>query len=592
MESLSASRLFVQLDLASGYLQIPLTAEAAEKTAFITADTTGQFTRMPFGLSGAVAEFTRLMKVLLGPLDGRVVRNYLDDMVIDAEDWADMLVKLRLVLGRLREAKLTLKPGKCSFGASRIEFLGFVIEDGTIRPGTEKTRAIAEFPRPTDVHGVRRFLGLTGFFRRFVGKYADTAAPLTLLTRKGAIFVWGAEQERAFVELRDGLVREPVLAMFRADAAVTELHTDASAVGLGAMLLQSADPGGTLKLVYCISRKTSDAETRYHSSKLELLSIVWATHKLRAFLLGVPFTVVTDCQALVYLNSCKGSNAHVARWHDALQDYDYSIKYRPGVRMGHVDALSRAPVDVEDQSTGDVLAGRYDVCTMMTERERVSMCQAADEAVRRVKEEVESGSGNHSVLFEVCDGLLFRKFQSKLLFVMPKSMRKSLVVVAHDLSGHPAVDRTVSNLLQDYWFLGMRRYVKQHIRMCFECLLSKNPRGRRPGLLHPVPLGRRPFETVHVDHVGPFVTTKEGNRYVIVFVDNLTKFVVLYSVANTSAEALLEKVQVFTDNYGLPGRFVTDRGTCYTAASFERFCNERGIGLIRTSSSTRRQMGK
>jgi len=110
LESLAAGRLFVQLDLASGYLQIPLTTEAAEKTAFITADTTGQFTRMPFGLSGAVAEFTRLMQRVLGPLQGKTVVNYLDDMVIDGRDWPDLLEKIELVLEQLKSAKLTLKP--------------------------------------------------------------------------------------------------------------------------------------------------------------------------------------------------------------------------------------------------------------------------------------------------------------------------------------------------------------------------------------------------------------------------------------------------------------------------------------------------
>jgi len=135
LESLAQGNLFTQLDLASGYLQIPLSNEASAKTAFITADTTGQFTRMPFGFCGAVAEFTRLMQRVLGPLQGKVVRNHLDDMIVEGLDWTDMLNKLRLVLERLREANLTLKPTKCLFGTSRVDFLGFVVENGQIRPG-------------------------------------------------------------------------------------------------------------------------------------------------------------------------------------------------------------------------------------------------------------------------------------------------------------------------------------------------------------------------------------------------------------------------------------------------------------------------
>ncbi|CAI6372209.1 unnamed protein product [Macrosiphum euphorbiae] len=380
LESLADSRLFTQLDLASGYLQIPLTEEASKKTAFITADTTGEFNRMPFGLSGAVAEFTRLMQRVLSPIQGLNVRNYLDDMVVDGKNWTEMLTNLRAVLGKIREAQLTLKPLKCSFGAKRIHFLGFVIEGGEILPGTEKVRAIEEYPVPKDVHEVRRYLGLTGFFRRFVEKYAVVAGPLTRLMRGEWVFGWAEEQQTAFDSLHRNLTSDTVQTMLRKDAARTELHTDASALGLGAMLLQSSVEGDPLKLVYCASRKTSDAETRYHSSKLELLCIVWAVNKLRQFILGIKFTVFTDCQVLTYLNSSKSVNAQVARWYDALQEYDIEVNYRPGVRMTHVDALSRAPVGPEE-SLDEALMERQTVCVLITLEERVMMCQTADKLI-------------------------------------------------------------------------------------------------------------------------------------------------------------------------------------------------------------------
>eukprot|EP00102_Acyrthosiphon_pisum_P010458 XP_008178775.1 PREDICTED: uncharacterized protein K02A2.6-like [Acyrthosiphon pisum] len=181
VESLRAGRYSTQLDLASGYLQVPLSEAAQEKTAFITPDDTGPFTRMPFGLAGAPGEFTRLMRKVLGSLKDKIVKNYLYDWVVDAEDWLDMLVKLRMVLDKLRIANLTLKPYKCLFGAKSIEFLGFVIGRGQISPGTMKSQAIEKFLVPKDVHGVRRFLGVTGFFRRFVQNYA-TLADLPNLT--------------------------------------------------------------------------------------------------------------------------------------------------------------------------------------------------------------------------------------------------------------------------------------------------------------------------------------------------------------------------------------------------------------------------
>jgi len=168
------------------------------------------------------------------------------------------------------------------------------------------------------------------------------------LTKKNADFLWNGKQDHAFHVLKDQLTEPPVLVMFDPNAEVTKLQTDASSVGLGAMLLQSKKTGDLLKLIYCVSKKIDDCESRYDSSKLELMGIVWMMSKLRQFLLGLQFVVYTNCQALVYVNSFEATNAQVARSHDVLQEYDFTIKYRPENRMYHVDALSRAPVSSTD----------------------------------------------------------------------------------------------------------------------------------------------------------------------------------------------------------------------------------------------------
>lgn len=223
VEALVTGKFFVQLDMATRYLQLPLSESAQEKTAFVTPDDTGQFTRMPFGLAGAPGEFTRLMHRVLGKLRNTVVKNYLDDWFIDAASWTEMLVKLKEVLECLKGANLTLKPSKCWFGAREIEFLGFVIKEGTIRPGSGKTKTIRDFAVPRDVHGVRRFLGLTGFFRRFVASYATIALPLTNLTKGGTRFTWEEPQQGTFEELKNALIHTPVMDMFDSTAYSTEV---------------------------------------------------------------------------------------------------------------------------------------------------------------------------------------------------------------------------------------------------------------------------------------------------------------------------------------------------------------------------------
>ncbi|UYV74255.1 hypothetical protein LAZ67_11002642, partial [Cordylochernes scorpioides] len=237
LEGLRNAKFFTTLDLAHGYLQIPLTDKAKLKTAFITPDDTGQFERMNFGLANAPAEFQRLMHTVLGPLLNKKAFCYLDDVIIPAKDWREMIERLREVLERIRSAKLTLKPSKCEFGRREVEFLGYVISTGGLKPGPRKIKAIEEFPEPKNVHDIRRFLGLTNFFRRFVKDFARKAEPLSRLTKKGSQFEWKEEQRRSFGGLRKDLVEYPVLAHYNPELK-TEVHCDASAEGLAGMVLQ------------------------------------------------------------------------------------------------------------------------------------------------------------------------------------------------------------------------------------------------------------------------------------------------------------------------------------------------------------------
>jgi len=179
--------------------------------------------------------------------------------------------------------------------------------------------------------------------------------------------------------------------------------------------------------------------------------------------------------------------------------------------------------------------------------------------------------------YEQIGGLVYRKCGPKSLFLIPRSMRKAIVIAAHDLSGNFSVDRTIAKILKEYWFPMMRRYVKQHIYMCVDCLIHKRPGGRRPGLLHHIPPGRRSFAVIHIDHLGPFKTSTKGNRYLLVIVDNLTKYVFLYASKTTDTAGVIKRLEEFIKQRGLPDRIVSDRGTAFTSARFEKFCQEQGV---------------
>ncbi|CAI6353555.1 unnamed protein product [Macrosiphum euphorbiae] len=318
LESLYGAKLFTTLDLASGYLQVPLTESAKEKTAFVTPSESGQFERMVFGLINAPYEFSRLMQRIMSPLRDKVAMWYLDDILIPSTTSDDMFKRLKQVLEVLKEAKLTLKLSKCYFAYSEVAYLGYMLSADGVRPGEQKVQAIQQYPRPRNKHEVRRFLGLCGFFRRFIPRYSDIARPISELLKDKVPYMWTTLQEVAFQTMRVKLVSRPVLQLYN-PIAHTEVHCDASSDGLSGMLLQrNGDGDNPLHLVHAVSKKTTPEERNYHSSKLELMAVVWSLNKLRHYLIGIKFLIITDCQAIVHLNTQKTVNPQVERVNSTL----------------------------------------------------------------------------------------------------------------------------------------------------------------------------------------------------------------------------------------------------------------------------------
>lgn len=256
-----------------------------------------EFVRMPFGLANGPAVFQRMINAVLGPLRYTVALAYMDDILLPTTTVEEGLQSLRMILDVLRGAGLTLRLGNwCYFFYDRVDYLGYDISAEGLRPGSQKIECVADFPKPADVHQLRQFLGLTSYFRKFVHGYATIARPLTKLTVKDEAWVWTTQHDAAFVELKKRLVEKPVLAHFSFEAK-TQVHTDASKDGLGAILLQEQVNGEFHPVVYA-SRRTSEYEERYHSYELETLAVVWALEKFRTYLIGLKFAVVTDCNAV------------------------------------------------------------------------------------------------------------------------------------------------------------------------------------------------------------------------------------------------------------------------------------------------------
>ncbi|XP_052692422.1 uncharacterized protein LOC128170699 isoform X2 [Crassostrea angulata] len=335
---LAGHKFFSKIDLSKGYWQVKLTDDSKPKTAFRTGKGLFQFRVMPFGLVTAPATFSRLMRKVLHGMEN--VDNFIDDILVYTKSLDHHFVVLDELFQRLRTAGLTAKPGKCSLAYSNIDCLGHVVGNEELKPDFDKVEAICNAPIPVTKKQLRSFLGLVGFYRKFVPNFAQIASPLTDLTKKGlpTKLKWEDAHNLAFQTLKASLTKCPILKL--SDIKETFiLQTDASDRGLGAVLLQE-EMGQKLPIAYA-SRKLRESECKYATVEKECLAVVWAIQKFQKYLYGHAFILETDHSPLVYLNKAKVTNPRLMRWTLSLQPYRFAIHAIKGKDNVGADYLSR-----------------------------------------------------------------------------------------------------------------------------------------------------------------------------------------------------------------------------------------------------------
>jgi len=340
LDQLGNAKYFSVLDLASGFHQIPMDPKDAPKTAFSTPYGHYQFKRMPFGLKNAPATFQRLMDNVLSGLQGNELFVYMDDIVIYARSLKEHEVKFNRLMARLREANLKLQPDKCEFLRKEVAYLGHIISEEGVKPDPHKIKAVINFPAPRNPKNIKQFLGLVGYYRRFIPQFSKIAKPLTDLLKKNRPFKWELSQTNAFNILRESLCSEPIL-QYPDFTQPFILTTDASGYAIGGVLSQGKI-GKDLPISY-VSRILNKAEQNYSTIEKECLAIVYCTNHFRPYLYGRKFTIVTDHKPLVWLHSIKDPSSRLWKWRTKLAEYDYDIQYKKGSLNNNADALSRNP---------------------------------------------------------------------------------------------------------------------------------------------------------------------------------------------------------------------------------------------------------
>ena len=593
---LSGQAYFITLDLASGYYQVPISESSKPLTAFVTPDGQYEFNRMPFGLANAPAVFQRMMHKVLGSARYTEATAYIDDVLIYGKDRKECLDRFENVLQLLDKANLTLNLSKCEFLADKVNYLGYEISAAGIRPGDKKISCVIDFPRPTNQHSVRQFLGLVGYFRKFIRNFAQVAHPLNQLLKKDSKWCWTDEQEEAFKDLKVRLTNRPVLSIYDPTAEM-ELHTDASKVGIGGILLQKTSSGGALHPVAFYSRQTTPEEKHFHAYELETLAVICSLKKFRVYLFGQSFKIVTDCSALRSTFLKRDLIPRVARWWLLLQEFQCTIEYRAGSKMSHVDALSRNPIP--DDETIDAL-GQYPTVMSISSDDWLQTLQLGDSELCRIKD-IASSNIDADGLKYIKDNYLIKDKQlykiidgddSNIRWVVPKGARWQLCRLNHDDIGHFGVEKTLERIKKSYWFPKMSRFIKKYVQACVQCAYAKQTVHAKEGYLHTIEKIEVPFHTVHIDHLGPFVRSKRGNTHLLVIVEAFTKFVFIKPVRNTNTQNVMRALEDVFYTFRCPDRIISDRGSCFTSHAFKRFCLDKGIKHVLNAVSSPRSNGQ
>ncbi|GAU44853.1 hypothetical protein TSUD_112270 [Trifolium subterraneum] len=506
LDELGAARIFTKLDLTSGFHQIRLKPQDASKTAFRTHDGHYEYRVMPFGLCNAPATFQATLNNVFRPLLRKTVIVFFDDILVYSDSEDSHVTHLTQVFELLHQHQFFVKLAKCSFGQTEVSYLGHVVSKGSVAPDPAKVQAIQDWPSPSNVKELRGFLGLSGFYRKFIKNYAGIAQPLTALLRKDS-FNWTDGAQTAFDELKRAMVTAPILSLPDFSSPFV-IQTDASGYAMGAVLIQQRHHLAYFSKVFC--SRMMNASTYIH----ELHAITSAVKRWRQYLLGNYFIIQTDHKSLKELLTQVIQTPEQQHYLAKLLGYNYEIQYKPGNTNIVADALSRAIID--DSQTCYALSVPHVTFLDDLKRELASDSEFVS-IYDKLRRDPSSVPG-----YKLKDGLLLYHDR---IWVSHKSKFKLLLMREfHDtpIAGHAGLVKTMKRLSENFYWDHMKQDVQNFIKQCHVCQQTKYSTLKPSGLLQPLPLPKQVWEDISMDFVTG-LPPSNGFTVLLVMVDRFTK---------------------------------------------------------------------
>lgn len=584
LSRLSNTKYISAIDLKDAFWQIPLDDKSKEKTAFvIPGRPLYQFTVMPFGLCNAPQRMMMLMDKVIPYELKESIFIYLDDLLVVSPTFESHISQLKLVSQKLKEAGLTINVAKSNFCFKEVNYLGFIVGDSCLKTDPSKTASIENFPLPKNKRQVRGFLGLAGWYRRFIENFASIAAPLSDCL-KGDKFQLTEEATTSFQKLKEALVSPPVLAQPNFQKKFY-LQCDASNTGIGAVLFQK-DEKDKEQPIYFYSSKLTTSEKNYSVTERECLAVVKAIKKFRPYLEGYDFDIITDHHSLKWLMNTKDLSGRLARWSLKLQPYSFTIHHRKGSLNIVPDCLSR------QFDSSSLLLDSIDIHSLTVDFKNPAF---QSQEYLDLKSYI-SANQNQLPDLQISEDIIYKRTRHatgdedsdlKIWKVwIPSALRQSLISDAHDPpnKAHGGIAKTLHRLRERFYWPYMPIDVKNYINNCEKCQTSKSPNFVMRPPLHGCFKAERPFQHLFIDFLGGYPRTKKGNTKMFIVLDQLTKFVLLEPIRSSKHNIIISylKDKVFSV-FGVPESILMDNGKEFVSTNFKDFLKAYGISQLFTS---------
>jgi len=489
IDELHGATFFTKLDLRAGYHQIRVHPNDIEKTAFRTHEGHFEFLVMPFGLTNAPSTFQALMNSVLKPFLRKCVLVFFDDILIYSSSWSEHLQHLRAVLTALRANNLHVKKSKCEFGTKSVAYLGHTIPAHGVAMDQDKVSAVTHWPQPQSARDLRGFLGLAGYYRRFIQDFGTIAAPLTQLLRKDS-FHWSDAAAQAFQNLKASLSTAPVL-LLPDFCQPFIVDCDASGNGFGAVLHQGAGP------LAFFSKSFAARHLKAAAYERELIGLVQAVRHWRPYLWGRQFVIRTDHYALKYMLDQRLSTVPQHQWISKLFGFDFAVEYRPGRLNIVADALSRR--DQSDMSihvlSTPTFQFYHDLREEMEQNAELKTLRDTIAATRGDQWRVQNGLIHHG-------RLVYIPFTSTAL--------QTALQLAHT-TGHEGIQKTLQRLRRDFVIDNDRAVVRDFVHSCATCQRNKTKNLHPAGLLQPLDIPTNIWQDISLDFIEALPKVKHPN---------------------------------------------------------------------------------